>query len=149
MLWNGTPFTSEDSQPPKLASNWRECACASRRDVIRHSFPCSDFRIPIEIVRARELKWLSMLTNWDYMMAKKFNKIRDRCRKGIPSSMRARAWQYLTNSWREPDEKADLYKANLGFSARTLSIIIRMTFLDQVTEKRLKNRSDSHLNESV
>ncbi|KAG1652627.1 TBC1 domain family member 10B [Nymphon striatum] len=58
--------------------------------------------IPAEIQRRRELKWLSMFYNWEKYMTKKyrkvenrFNLVRDRCRKGIPPSVRGRAWQHL------------------------------------------------------
>jgi len=51
--------------------------------------------IPLNVLRRRELKWLQMLEEWDKYMASKYKKVRDRCRKGIPSSIRPRAWQYL------------------------------------------------------
>ncbi|GFY65585.1 TBC1 domain family member 10A [Trichonephila inaurata madagascariensis] len=54
---------------------------------------CTD--LPVEILRQRELKWLEMLENWDLFMTKKYKKVRERCRKGIPPALRARAWQYL------------------------------------------------------
>uniref|UniRef100_H2Z384 Rab-GAP TBC domain-containing protein n=1 Tax=Ciona savignyi TaxID=51511 RepID=H2Z384_CIOSA len=49
-------------------------------------------------IRQREVKWLTMLDNWDLWMAKKFQKVKRRCRKGIPSSLRGRAWQLLSGS---------------------------------------------------
>ncbi|XP_025330311.1 TBC1 domain family member 10A isoform X2 [Canis lupus baileyi] len=52
--------------------------------------------IPLEVLRQRESKWLDMLNNWDKWMAKKHKKIRLRCQKGIPPSLRGRAWQYLS-----------------------------------------------------
>ncbi|XP_033832041.1 TBC1 domain family member 10A [Periophthalmus magnuspinnatus] len=52
--------------------------------------------IPIEVLRQREAKWLEMLNNWDKWMAKKHKKIKERCQKGIPPSLRGRAWLYLT-----------------------------------------------------
>ncbi|XP_006825633.1 TBC1 domain family member whacked-like [Saccoglossus kowalevskii] len=57
-----------------------------------------DIEIPVEVLRKRESKWLEMLDNWDYWMGKKFKKVKQRCRKGIPISLRARAWQYLSGS---------------------------------------------------
>lgn len=53
-------------------------------------------RVPVQVQWKRELKWRDMLENWERYMAKRFKKVRDRCRKGIPSSMRAKAWQYLS-----------------------------------------------------
>nr|DBA22796.1 TPA: hypothetical protein GDO54_013797 [Pyxicephalus adspersus] len=39
-----------------------------------------------------------MLSNWDKWMAKRHKKIKLRCHKGIPPSLRGRAWQYLSGS---------------------------------------------------
>ena len=49
----------------------------------------------VEIQRRREGKWLDMLNQWDVYMIKHYKKVRARCRKGIPSSVRARAWMHL------------------------------------------------------
>ncbi|XP_066433312.1 TBC1 domain family member 10B-like [Eleutherodactylus coqui] len=53
--------------------------------------------IPVEIARQRELKWLEMFSNWDKWLLRRFQKVKLRCRKGIPSSLRAKAWQFLCN----------------------------------------------------
>uniref|UniRef100_A0A1B6CLH1 Rab-GAP TBC domain-containing protein n=1 Tax=Clastoptera arizonana TaxID=38151 RepID=A0A1B6CLH1_9HEMI len=47
------------------------------------------------IILKREQKWLQMLQNWDKFMAKNYKKVRERCRKGIPPSVRQRAWLFL------------------------------------------------------
>ncbi|CAN9504901.1 unnamed protein product [Ophioblennius macclurei] len=52
--------------------------------------------VPIDVLRQREAKWLEMLNSWDKWMAKKHKKVKDRCQKGIPPSLRGRAWLYLT-----------------------------------------------------
>lgn len=49
-----------------------------------------------EVLRQRESKWLEMLNSWDKWMAKKHRKVKERCQKGIPPSLRGRAWLYLT-----------------------------------------------------
>ena len=49
----------------------------------------------IDLLRKRELKWLDMIKNWDSYMMKNYKKVRERCRKGIPSSVRPRAWMHL------------------------------------------------------
>ncbi|XP_078523366.1 TBC1 domain family member 10A [Lissotriton helveticus] len=54
--------------------------------------------LPLEVLRHRESKWLEMLSSWDKWMAKRHKKIRLRCQKGIPPSLRGRAWQYLSGS---------------------------------------------------
>ncbi|XP_044131203.1 TBC1 domain family member 10A [Bufo gargarizans] len=54
--------------------------------------------LSVEVLRQREAKWLDMLLNWDKWMAKRHKKIKLRCQKGIPPSLRGRAWQYLSGS---------------------------------------------------
>ncbi|CAH2308276.1 TBC1 domain family member 10B [Pelobates cultripes] len=54
--------------------------------------------IPVEIARQRELKWLDMFNHWDKWLSRRFQKVKLRCRKGIPSSLRSKAWQLLSNS---------------------------------------------------
>ncbi|CAH1233016.1 TBC1D10B [Branchiostoma lanceolatum] len=54
--------------------------------------------LPVEVARQRELKWLDMLGSWDRWMSRRFKKVKQRCRKGIPASLRGRAWQYLSGS---------------------------------------------------
>ncbi|KAJ8344612.1 hypothetical protein SKAU_G00288050 [Synaphobranchus kaupii] len=44
------------------------------------------------------MKWLEMFSSWDNWVSRRFQKVKLRCRKGIPSSLRARAWQLLSNS---------------------------------------------------
>ncbi|KAM6986890.1 TBC1 domain family member 10A-like [Aplochiton taeniatus] len=52
--------------------------------------------IPHAVLRQREAKWLDMLNNWDKWMAKRHKKVKLRCQKGIPPSLRGRAWLYLS-----------------------------------------------------
>ncbi|OCT64547.1 hypothetical protein XELAEV_18045646mg [Xenopus laevis] len=54
--------------------------------------------LSVDISRQRELKWLDMFSHWDKWMSRRFQKVKLRCRKGIPSSLRAKAWQLLSNS---------------------------------------------------
>ncbi|XP_045891796.1 TBC1 domain family member 10A-like [Micropterus dolomieu] len=54
--------------------------------------------IRVEVARQREVKWLDMFHNWDKWIKHRFMKVKLRCRKGIPSSLRAKAWQLLSNS---------------------------------------------------
>jgi len=51
--------------------------------------------VDVDIMRRREVKWLEMLTQWDAYMLRNYRKVRERCRKGIPPSIRARAWLHL------------------------------------------------------
>ncbi|XP_069507751.1 TBC1 domain family member 10B-like [Ambystoma mexicanum] len=54
--------------------------------------------LPVDVARQRELKWLDMFKHWDKWVSRRFQKVKLRCRKGIPSSLRAKAWQCLSNS---------------------------------------------------
>ncbi|KAL4617781.1 TBC1 domain family member 10B-like isoform X1 [Arapaima gigas] len=54
--------------------------------------------IRVDVARQREMKWLDMFSNWDKWIYQRFQKVKMRCRKGIPSSLRAKAWQLLSNS---------------------------------------------------
>ncbi|XP_029462653.1 TBC1 domain family member 10B [Rhinatrema bivittatum] len=54
--------------------------------------------VAVDISRQRELKWLDMFSHWDKWLVRRFQKVKLRCRKGIPSSLRAKAWQFLSNS---------------------------------------------------
>lgn len=51
--------------------------------------------VDLSTLRKREKKWLHMLSNWSHFMNNKYEKIRERCRKGIPPSLRGRAWKHL------------------------------------------------------
>uniref|UniRef100_A0A673NC47 TBC1 domain family member 10A-like n=1 Tax=Sinocyclocheilus rhinocerous TaxID=307959 RepID=A0A673NC47_9TELE len=55
-------------------------------------------KLIIIISLLREMKWLDMFRNWDKWASHRFQKVKMRCRKGIPSSLRAKAWQLLSNS---------------------------------------------------
>ncbi|XP_062841005.1 TBC1 domain family member 10B-like [Trichomycterus rosablanca] len=57
-----------------------------------------ELELSVEVARHREMKWLEMFRNWDKWILRRFPKVKLRCRKGIPSSLRARAWQLLSNS---------------------------------------------------
>ncbi|KAL4084227.1 hypothetical protein QTP88_028053 [Uroleucon formosanum] len=57
----------------------------------------------------RERKWLNMTANWDKQMIRSFKKVQNRCRKGIPQSIRPRAWLYLTKANKLLDQKKNLY----------------------------------------
>lgn len=60
--------------------------------------PEKERRLPIAKLVKREMKWLDMFQNWEKWMSKRFKKVKNRCRKGIPVSVRSKAWQYLCGS---------------------------------------------------
>ena len=63
-----------------------------------------------KVIQQRELKWVDMLRNFDEWMSKRFKKIKSRCRKGIPQSMRSIAWMHLTGAVLLKKQKPDYYK---------------------------------------
>jgi len=66
--------------------------------------------IPVAVIRRRESKWLDMLNHWDHFMLRKYDKVRERCRKGIPSAIRARAWQYLCGAERALERSPGVFQ---------------------------------------
>ncbi|XP_075685812.1 TBC1 domain family member 10A [Rhinoderma darwinii] len=65
--------------------------------------------LSVEVLRQREAKWLDMLSNWDKWMAKRHKKIKLRCQKGVPPSLRGRAWQYLSGSRVKMDQSPNKF----------------------------------------
>lgn len=59
------------------------------------TLPITESRIRLEVLRRRESKWLHMLAHWDNYMLANYKKVRERCRKGIPGSIRGQAWSHL------------------------------------------------------
>jgi len=55
----------------------------------------SELDIPLDVIRKREAKWIAMLNRWDHFIQNDFKTIKARCRKGIPRSVRGRAWLHL------------------------------------------------------
>ena len=50
--------------------------------------------------RRREGKWVAMLADWQHSVTRRHAVVKRRCRKGIPDSVRGRAWQALCGSAR-------------------------------------------------
>ncbi|CAI4229149.1 unnamed protein product [Auanema sp. JU1783] len=59
------------------------------------SVPSARAFVDVKVLRRREMKWIEMFENWTFYMDHKFDKVRERCRKGIPPSLRGKAWKYL------------------------------------------------------
>jgi len=66
--------------------------------------------LPIETIRLREEKWIHMLKHFNDWMERRFKKIKSRCRKGIPQSMRSRAWMHLTGAFVLKNSKPKYYQ---------------------------------------
>ncbi|XP_069044149.1 TBC1 domain family member 10B [Lepisosteus oculatus] len=71
----------------------------------------SEREMRVEVARQREMKWLDMFNNWDKWVSRRFQKVKLRCRKGIPSSLRAKAWQFLSNSKEVMDQNPGKFEA--------------------------------------
>lgn len=50
-----------------------------------------------------------MLSHWEKYMTKHYKKVRERCRKGIPPSLRPRAWLYLCGGQFLMEQSKGLY----------------------------------------
>lgn len=72
-----------------------------------------DPKVTLEKIRKREKKWLKMTSSvetWDKWINHRWKKVRDRCRKGIPDSVRGRAWLYLCGAHHLMRRNKNLYK---------------------------------------
>ncbi|CAJ0578861.1 unnamed protein product, partial [Mesorhabditis spiculigera] len=67
---------------------------------IRKSEQIDNYRPTIKMskLHQRERKWIEMLENWHHYMDEKYDKIKSRCRKGIPPALRGRVWKYLSGA---------------------------------------------------
>ncbi|KAB5570995.1 hypothetical protein PHYPO_G00219850 [Pangasianodon hypophthalmus] len=63
-----------------------------------------------ELVRHREMKWITLMNQWDQVLEKKHSKIKAKCQKGIPASVRARCWPLLCGAKQRKENNKDLYK---------------------------------------
>ncbi|XP_063989238.1 TBC1 domain family member whacked [Diachasmimorpha longicaudata] len=63
-----------------------------------------------EVILRRERKWIRMLNNWSSFMTNNYRKVRERCRKGIPPSVRLRAWLNLCGGQLLMTENPNLYE---------------------------------------
>ena len=66
----------------------------------------------ISVQQRHERKWAKMSNAWDTWVQKKGKreKIKERCRKGIPESMRGKAWVHLCGAGTHPDRASkDLF----------------------------------------
>lgn len=97
---------------------------SDRKEVDRFGFTggnqytdSSHFVLSVEKIRIREQKWLSMLNHWESWMSGKFSQVKNRCRKGIPPSLRGRAWQLLSGGKALCDQKPGEYAKYLEMKA--------------------------------
>uniref|UniRef100_H3B1A6 TBC1 domain family member 10C n=1 Tax=Latimeria chalumnae TaxID=7897 RepID=H3B1A6_LATCH len=63
-----------------------------------------------EVIRHREMKWIDMIGQWEKFMNRKHKKVKIQCRKGIPSSLRARCWPLLCGAQAKMDQNKNRYQ---------------------------------------
>ena len=99
------------SKKPTNISNENQNYDESNLDTVRkYGFSdkvCTSSNSDSFLIKQKEHKWFEMLKNWDPFMTSNFRKVRVRCSRGIPHSLRAAAWQALSGS-------ANLQKKNAG-----------------------------------
>uniref|UniRef100_A0A8D2LS56 TBC1 domain family member 10C n=1 Tax=Varanus komodoensis TaxID=61221 RepID=A0A8D2LS56_VARKO len=67
-------------------------------------------RLQVLLIRHREAKWLDMTAHWEKTMARRYRKVKLLCRKGIPSSVRARCWPLLCGGQVKMEENRGKYQ---------------------------------------
>ncbi|CAL8327751.1 unnamed protein product [Gadus morhua 'NCC'] len=66
---------------------------------------------PPELVRQREAKWIHIISQWDHVLQKKNSKVKEQCLKGIPASLRAKAWPLLCGATQLMKDNTSLYQS--------------------------------------
>jgi hypothetical protein len=67
-------------------------------------------KLPPKVLCRREAKWIEMLDNYDEWIKLRFDKVKSRCRKGIPALLRPKAWMHLSGA-RLSKDKSPKYNA--------------------------------------
>ncbi|XP_069485061.1 carabin [Ambystoma mexicanum] len=70
----------------------------------------SSGQLSLELLRRREMKWLDMTMHWEKTMSRRYKKVKLLCRKGIPSSLRARCWPMLCGGQAHMDRHPQIYQ---------------------------------------
>ncbi|XP_069738856.1 TBC1 domain family member 10B-like isoform X2 [Phaenicophaeus curvirostris] len=116
---SGTLESLASSFPDDVSSmgSDSEVAAPSYRRTDRYGFlggsqysEAPESSVPVDVARQRELKWLEMFNHWDKWLTRRYQKVKLRCRKGIPSSLRARAWQLLSDSKSRLEQNPGLFQ---------------------------------------
>lgn len=105
------PKRSPSSSSPPVSSNNRPC---NRYGwfIDSDEAQVEEQPIPPEVIMRREAKWIEMTSShrkWNKYVTKRFRTLRKRCRKGIPHSIRARAWFYLCGGHKTLDRQVGLF----------------------------------------
>ncbi|KAI4875218.1 hypothetical protein NFI96_010684 [Prochilodus magdalenae] len=117
--FRGTTESLAEPESPSLGSQTELNGSAnSERQTDKYGFiggaqqfsEDSTEEIPPEVLRQREVKWLEMLNSWDKWMSKKHKKVKLRCQKGVPPSLRGRVWLYLCGGKVKKEQNKDRFK---------------------------------------
>jgi len=81
-------------------------------------------RLKKKLLRRREKKWLDMLASWDSILVsqQKYKKMRSRVRKGIPNSVRGRAWAAISKATQRTETEAGVYNHLVGKSCSEVEV---------------------------
>ena len=97
-------------KPTNISHENQNCDESNFETVEKYGFSgkvCASSNTDSFLIKQKEHKWFEMLRDWDSFMTSNFSKVKVRCSKGIPHSLRAAAWQALSGS-------ANLQKKNAG-----------------------------------
>ncbi|KAM6923438.1 uncharacterized protein tbc1d10c [Xenentodon cancila] len=64
-----------------------------------------------ELVRQREAKWMKIIGQKERILLKKSSKVKVQCQKGIPASLRAKAWPLLCAANEKMKQNENLYES--------------------------------------
>jgi hypothetical protein len=84
--------------------------------------------------RERELKWLSVVSKMDVGTAEKDSKLKKLVRTGIPASIRARSWQFLSRS--REYQKRGVYQASCNMEILGVKVFCHLHYTSSVTLTR-------------
>ena len=62
------------------------------------------------LINSRTEKWIYMLEHYDIFSTKKFNKLKERTRKGIPDSLRSNVWQLFADIQKFKKDKKNIFE---------------------------------------
>jgi len=83
----------------KIAGNVNGSYQPKSRQLKDNTLAPNNTLLDLNQLRARETKWLHMLNKWDKSIRKNQEKVKSRCIKGLPLSLRGKIWTFLTGSY--------------------------------------------------
>jgi len=100
--------------------------------------------VDAKVARRREQKWLVMLAQWPLFIETRFDKLKERCRKGIPASVRGQGWYHLSAAkYRQENENRHCSTGNLFSFYLTQTIDLRV--LDDIKKDLARSFPDHEM----